>query len=164
MKIVLSDANIFIDLYKVGLLDILIQMPFEVATTDFVYNELYVEQQEALERLQIEILSFEDVAELYDAFGQIEVRSLSIQDFSLFFVAKKNAFALMSNDKKLREYARTHGVKVVGLLYVFDEIFRSKLLDDATLREKLLKLMALNKRLEKLIRNWLRDKFGESIF
>lgn len=38
--LVVSDTNIFIDLWKIDLLDAFFQLPVEIHTTDFVINEL----------------------------------------------------------------------------------------------------------------------------
>ena len=43
--VVVSDTNIFIDLYDVGLLNEFFSMDIQVHTTDFIINELTVEDQ-----------------------------------------------------------------------------------------------------------------------
>ena len=45
MKIVINDANILIDLAKLDLLDIFSRLPFDLYTTDFVYEELNEDQK-----------------------------------------------------------------------------------------------------------------------
>jgi hypothetical protein len=45
MKIVINDANILIDLAKLDLLDVFSKLPFDLYTTDFVYEELNEEQK-----------------------------------------------------------------------------------------------------------------------
>lgn len=156
--IVLSDANIFIDLYDIGLLEYFVEVDFEVATTDLVYSELYQNQKDAIGKLNIKILSFENnLDELMESFSTRSTLSLSIQDFSLYFVAKKYGYYLMSNDKKLRNYAKSHNVDVVGVFYIFDKLREYKVIGDSELYAKLLALKEHNNRLEKLVDQWIGD-------
>lgn len=43
--IVITDTNIFIDLYKLNLLDTFFRLPIEIHTTDFVIHELTSKDQ-----------------------------------------------------------------------------------------------------------------------
>lgn len=45
MDIVVSDTNIFIDLYLIGLLNEFFALPFHIHTVDFVINEITEEKQ-----------------------------------------------------------------------------------------------------------------------
>ena len=158
--IVISDANIFIDLYNLDMLHSLMNMDFQVATTDLVYRELLPDQQEVISKLDIIIIDFEDnLGELYEAYADCSTISLSIEDYSLFFVAKANDYILMSNDKRLRNYAKSKQVEVVGILYIFDTLKRSQELSNKELLKQLEKLKVSNKRLEKLITQWVKDHF-----
>jgi hypothetical protein len=47
MDIVINDANIFFDLYNVGLLDEFFQLPFEFHTVELVIYEIKQEEQRA---------------------------------------------------------------------------------------------------------------------
>jgi rRNA-processing protein FCF1 len=53
--LLISDANIFIDLDKIDLLEICTQLNYKIITTDFVYNELYSKQKETLDKKNIEM-------------------------------------------------------------------------------------------------------------
>jgi len=112
MTIVLSDANIFIDLYKIGWLEFLTELKFDVATTDLVFEELYEEQKEVLEMLGVRIIGFDDVQSLYEGYRNLNSHALSIQDYSLVFVARKNGYTLLTKDRKLRSFAKKEGLDV----------------------------------------------------
>ena len=66
--VVVSDTNIFIDLFKLGLLNAFFNLPWEIHTTDFVINELEDPDQKASaetyinqNRLIVGTLSAEDL-------------------------------------------------------------------------------------------------------
>jgi len=40
MEIVISDTNIFIDLWNIGLLELFCELPLSIHTTDFIIGEL----------------------------------------------------------------------------------------------------------------------------
>ncbi len=63
----------------------------------------------------------------------------------------------MSNDKKLRNYAKIHNVDVVGIFYIFDKLREHKVINDSELYAKLLALKEHNNRLEKLVDQWIGD-------
>lgn len=52
VKIAVTDANIFIDLYNLGLTQSFFSLEFEIHTTSAVLFELYAEQQEILQAYQ----------------------------------------------------------------------------------------------------------------
>lgn len=52
LKTAVTDANIFIDLYDLGLINIFFNLDLEIHTTTSVLNELYHEQQQILEAYQ----------------------------------------------------------------------------------------------------------------
>jgi len=53
--LLVSDANIFIDLEKIGLLIEFAKLNIEISTSDFVFNELNEKQQIIVKSLNIEI-------------------------------------------------------------------------------------------------------------
>ena len=158
--IVISDANIFIDLYNIDMLHYLEEMDFDIATTDLVFEEMWAEQRSIISSLKIKIINFEDnLGILYEAYAECTTISLSIQDYSLFFIAHENNYILMSNDKRLRNYAKANHVKVIGIFYIFDKLKEYEKMDDKEMLIKLEELKASNVRLEKLIDQWIKDNF-----
>jgi hypothetical protein len=74
-------------------------------------------------------------------------------------LAKKIDGILLSGDKKLRKYCERNDILVKGILWIYDEVYSKKLLDVNSLKERLIKLSAINKRLpideiEERIRIW----------
>ena len=125
-EIIVSDANIFIDLYKIGLLDMFFKLPFKVHTTDFILHELrdmFLEKkvQEYIDRekLIIKCFSANEISSLMSFHPETQNR-LSIQDRSIWFYAKGHRYVLLTGDNaKTAEFlASKVGIKKVfsGLL------------------------------------------------
>ena len=145
--LLVSDANIFIDLEKIGLLNFFSQLDIKISTSDFVFNELNTKQQEIVKMLDIQIYEL-DPNELitfyneYNALGQVKISS---QDYSIFYFAKKYDAYLLSNDKALRNFSKKHNVTIKGLFYILDLIIDTGKLAKKDL-QKSIKLLYNNKR------------------
>ena len=98
-KIVVNDTNIFIDLYKIGLMEEMFSLPWEIHTTRLVLVEIIREgQQESVNlyvndgRLHIPELSYEEAIStlhptLIIRYGTRMPREHS--DISLYFVNER---------------------------------------------------------------------------
>ncbi len=126
MTIVLTDANILIDLIKLDLLQYFFRLPFEFVTTELVLDELYDEQRQSCQAhiqsnrfriLEIEVSQSIEIAQL-----SAQQRSLSIQDCSAYYFAEKIAAILLTSDNQLRRFARRGEVDVHGHLWIFDKL------------------------------------------
>ena len=163
MTIVISDTNIFIDLITIDLLNDFLELPFEVHTTDFVVSELNDQQvnviKEKIEgnKIKVNTADEKELEEIMDL--QRSKSSLSIQDFSVFFFARKNNATILTGDKAFRNFAEEKEMDVKGILWIFDEIEKAILKDRIILAEKLENLFSINTRLpkdecEKRIKIW----------
>lgn len=154
MMVVINDANILIDLAKIGLIDAFSRFSFELYTTDFVYEELNVEQRELFSSLiKNEILHIIETVEITD-FQEIDrllnsSHGLSFEDCSVWYYSSKMSGILLSGDAKLRKHARKSGVEVRGIIYVFDELLKQNLISFSIAIKKLEQLSLLNTRLPK---------------
>ena len=156
--LLVSDANIFIDLERIGLLIEFSKLDIEISTSDFVFNELSEKQQMIVKSLNIEIYTFE-VDELivffteYQALGQVKISS---QDYSIYYFAKKYEASLLSNDKALRKFSNNKNVDVKGIFYILDLIIEQSELSKNDLKKSITLLLdnswlpkdEINKRLE----------------
>lgn len=155
MKIIVNDTNIFIDLHSIGLLEDMCNLPYEIHTVDFVAAEIVEETQRlAFEQLvstgKIRVNSFsadevmEIVAEHSDVSG-----NLSIPDCSVCYYARKHQVPMLTGDRRLRKYAETQDIEVHGILFLFDEMVKFKVVTPDIAATKLEELMQLNARLPK---------------
>jgi len=147
--LLISDANIFIDLDKTDLLRYFDRLGFAVATSDFVYNELNAEQKSILDGLDIEIYEMdgEELSSFYTEFFDLNLKKISSQDYSIFYYAKKCDGEVLSNDLRLRKFAQRKSIIVKGLFYILDEMVSQNRVTASLMVEKLIMLKEINKRL-----------------
>jgi hypothetical protein len=99
-RIAIHDANILIDLVKTGLFDYCMKLEYRFITTDFVFDELYEEQQKQVAPYITEgrfvIISISDLALLEITRLNQEDNRLSPQDCSaLHFAIENNTSCLL---------------------------------------------------------------------
>lgn len=159
MKLHINDANILMDIVKLDLTDIFLTLGFELYTTDFVFAEMELEQQEQLlsDKLIKIGASQEDMIAIFELYEQ-QV-GLSYEDCSTWYFAKQMDGILVTGDGKLRKKASASGIEVRGIIYIIEQIKKQKLLSTEDCIEKLRLLAELNDRLpmneiENRIRIW----------
>lgn len=159
MKFAITDANIFIDLFYLDLIDDFFNLEIELYTSIEVIAELEDEQQEILiTRSNLTILNTEDTNYLEELEEELSNR-LSPADISVFYHARELNIGILTGDNLLRKISKEHGFDVHGILWVLNEITRSSFIscDDAI--KKLQELMNYNRRLpekecERMIKRW----------
>ncbi len=157
-KLVVSDANIFIDLIAMGFIGDFFQLSFDIMTVDFIMRELkksgqkeIVQAYEARKKLTIQTFTVDEIDEI-NALWESAGYKMSIQDCSVWLCAKKKKAAILTGDKALTTRARGDGIEVHGLLYVLDQLVEQNIIPPALASEKLSELTNYNKRLpEKLV-------------
>ncbi len=147
VKIAVTDANIFIDLYEIGLTKSFFNFELEIHTTSAVLYELYSEQQEILQayqsvgRLFIHNLHEQDFVEIY---FENYPKSLSEADKSVLHVANKINACVLSSDKTLRNYAKNKEIEYHGMFWIFDKFVETGILSPRDAISKLNQLIASN--------------------
>ena len=165
MEIIVNDTNIFIDLYSIGLLDIMCELPYEVRTVDFVMNEIKdPAQSEAVSalvvkgKIKIESFDSEELSEIIEEYATVS-GNLSVPDCSVCYYARKHSATLLMGDKQLRRYAEANDVTVRGVLFIFDKLVANAIITEKEAAFKLRELIGINVRLpkceiEKRITRW----------
>lgn len=155
-KIVVSDTNIFIDLISVNLLDGFFGLPWEIHTTDMVIDELIrSEQHEAIKcfrqngYLKVKSFNGEELLQIVKMKTERPTSNASIQDCSVWKLAKDLDCALLTGDNKLRKVVQKDNIEVHGILYLFDKMLEYKIMDNETAINKLQTLFSINSRLPK---------------
>jgi rRNA-processing protein FCF1 len=144
-----SDANIFIDLYKTDLLICFDRLGFTIATSDFVYNELNTAQKRVIDGLNVTVYEMDgaELAGFHMEFTELDLKQISYQDYSIFYYAKKYDGDVLSNDKRLRKFATRKSIPVKGLFYILDAMVSQGCISANLMVEKLILLKEINKRL-----------------
>jgi len=126
MAILVSDANIFIDMDVGNLLRPMFRLEETFATPDVLYREELEEHHAELPGLGLRI---ERLSEL----GVAEVERLSvtyvgpsINDFFALALAKERNWPLLSGDGRLRKVAVAEKVKIRGSLWLIERMVKTK--------------------------------------
>ncbi len=167
MRIVVTDACIFIDVIDLQLTAKFFSLELEIHTTVDVFNELYTYQQQILqayqqsEKLIIHILSKEEQQEIL---AEDFPASLSREDCSVIYMASKLNAIVLSSDKPVRNYAKKKAIDYHGMIWVFDQLVEQGLLNKPDAITKLQKLVLSNmiykgnadmiKEMERRVKGW----------
>jgi len=159
--LLISDANIFIALERIGLLIEFSKLDIEISTSDFVFNKLNEKQKLLVKSLNIDIytLNSDELVSFfmeYQSLGQVKISS---QDYSIYYFAKKYKSYVLSNDNALRKFSNRNNVDVKGVFYILDLIIEQSQLNKKDLKISISLLLnnswlpkdEINKRLERLI-------------
>ncbi len=147
MKIVVSDANIFIDLAEIGAFEYFTRLPFDIRTTDLVINELKKPgQREKISQCsKITITTF-DVRELL-TISQIPDTGISLTDKSVLYLARKHKAILLTGDSRLRNVAENYKLEVHGSIFILDQLKKSGIISKTEYKALLRLLKKTNPRL-----------------
>lgn len=145
MRIIVSDSSCLIDLRKASLLAIFLRLPYEILIPDTLFED--------------ELLSFSDGEKktlvdhglkVIDLPGERVSRAreviraqpkLSIHDGFAFSLAEVHpGCVLLTGDSQLRTLAETSNIEVHGILWVFDEINKNRLMTRQALHQALSRL------------------------
>ncbi len=147
MKIAVTDACIFIDLYDLGLVASFFSLELEIHTTSAVFFELYDEQQQVLkayqsvDRLIVHNLREEDFLQIH---SEPYPKSLSETDKSVLHVANKINACVLSSDKTVRNCAKNKDIEYHGMIWIFDKLVEASILTKKEAAAKLKQLIATN--------------------
>ena len=157
MQVVVNDTNIFIDLYSIGLIDDLFKLPFSVHTVDLVLNEIVNERHKKVLMdfvdsglLNMGTFSADELG-LIIALKEEAGGNVSFVDCAVWYYAKSNNYILLTGDRQLRNRAISHNVTVKGVLYIFDELVRCKIITPRYAADKLNELRIINQRLPRAL-------------
>ncbi|MRS20404.1 DUF3368 domain-containing protein [Enterobacteriaceae bacterium RIT692] len=122
MIILISDANIIIDMEEGGLLEQLFQLPYQFVVPDLLYfDELEMHHSNLLDKGLV-LRELTSTSMLY-AMNLIErVRGPSRNDCFALALAKQELCPLLTGDRALSKVARTEDVEVRGTLWAVEEM------------------------------------------
>jgi hypothetical protein len=147
IKIVVTDACIFIDLYDLGLTNSFFILDLEIHTSSAVLFELYPEQQQILrayqsvDRLTVHNLQEQDFMDIYLAEYP---KALSETDKSVLHIANKINACVLSSDKTLRNWSKNNGIECHGMIWILDTLVEKTVLTKKEANNKLKQLVATN--------------------
>lgn len=150
MKIAITDANIFIDLIKLGWLGYLFCIDIEIYTTREVINELIDSQLARLnvfiQSTQLNIYSFSS-SELEQIMEMAAPASLTMQDRSAVFLAKNIDAGVLSGENPLKKFCVKQSLEVKGIIWLFNQFLQFQLINCKDAIQKMNELLSFNNRL-----------------
>ncbi|RZJ80710.1 MAG: hypothetical protein EOO20_25745 [Chryseobacterium sp.] len=167
-RIAIQDANILIDLIKIGMFGHCLALDMQFVTTDIILEELYKEQKELViahvqsGKFLIVTTSGEELVALLKLAAKN--RKMSEQDFSALQFAKNNSAILLSGDNEVRKEAIKMKIEIHGILWILDQLFKSKVTTIKDSIDKLTLLRKINKRLPQKACEDLKNKWQEQIY
>jgi hypothetical protein len=125
MKLAVTDACIFIDLYELDLILPFFSLDIEIHTSLDVFNELYAEQQDVLlvfianQQLTTHSISSDERTKILSTPYS---RALSETDKTVLFLAEKHDAMVLSSDQVVRNHAKNKSIDYHGMLWIFDKL------------------------------------------
>lgn len=159
MRILINDANILIDLIRLACVDAFFKLDAEVVTTDFVLEELEIEQQLIFQNSNFRVLTSDSLAISEISRMKEQHPGLSFEDCSVWHHARLSGGVLVTGDGLLRKNARVEGIEVRGIIFLITELKTQNILGIQDCIRLLDQLKQINPRLpiqeiENLIYNW----------
>lgn len=144
MKIAVKDANVFIDLESMGLLDLWFQLGITTLTSSFVVMELEDGGHEnalacirAGQAMEAEISGEEMAGPFADFQDTHGGTGLSETDLSVIYLAIREDAMVLSGDRLLRTTAEARHLEVHGTLWIMDRLVDDGVLKSAVAADRL---------------------------
>lgn len=124
MKLIVSDANIFIDMESGGLLDEMFRLSCEIAVPDVLYMEELKDHHPELPGLGLRILTLRE-----EAVGEVEIlvqryRKPGRNDLFALALALQEDCELLTGDRDLKAAAEAENVSVHGTLWLLEQVHK----------------------------------------
>ena len=147
MKIAITDACIFIDLYDLQLTAQFFSLNLEIHTSVDVLNELYTNQQQMLAAFQsVGKLTAHNIkeADKKEIQAKSYSKALSDSDKTVLYLASKLNALVLSSDKLVRNNAKNNSIDYHGMIWIFDQLVENKLISKHEAYTKLKQLITTN--------------------
>jgi len=147
MRIAITDACIFIDLYDLQLTAPFFSLDLEIHTSVDVLNELYENQQQMLFAFQsVGKLTAHNITEeeKIEILSTSYPRALSESDKTVLYLASKLNAMVLSSDRAVRNTAKKSVIPYHGMIWIFDQLVNTRLLPKKEASIKLKRLITTN--------------------
>jgi len=160
-KLLISDANIIIDIIAGELVEAMFSLHYEFATPDILYVEELKEQHSEIidAGLNLYELSPKSINATYAYLELSNGSNVSANDCMALVLAQQEQCDLLTGDSRLRQLAITQGVNVRGTLWLVESMLIDGLISADNARSAYQKMISDGSRLPvKEIKKQL-DKF-----
>ena len=147
MQLLVSDANILIDLEEGDLLVTFFQLPYEFSVPDILFYEELEEQHSHLLDMGLTVRELSPDTMKYTLELTMKAKGPSRNDCFAISLAKQESCDLLSGDKALRKLAEKESVNTRGTIWVVEQMIEAKLLSIEEAKDAYSKMKAANRRL-----------------
>ena len=161
-KLLISDANIIIDIVAGELVEAMFALEYEFGVPDVLYADELEAQHSTM--LDVGLRQFELAPELVNSaialYEKAVVTKVSANDCMALALAQAEECPLLTGDAKLKQLATSEGVTVFGTLWLVENMLNSGLLTAAEAEEAYQKVLEDGSRLPIREINKQLKKFG----
>lgn len=152
MTLLIHDANVLIDLIEIDLLNLALELPFNMATTDLVRQEIEDPvQAHALDSCinngKIRMITSTTHQMSAIAASMRGFSSLSLADCSVLYHAAGMQGIVITGDGQLRKEAATHHIEVHGTPWILSQLVANEGISPSCAIAKMETLLEINPRL-----------------
>ncbi|WP_281687308.1 PIN domain-containing protein [Pseudomonas citronellolis] len=147
MRLLISDANILIDLEEGQLLEELFHLPYQFSVPDILFAEELEAQHAHLLDRGLRLSELNSASMVYAMALTARVSGPSRNDCFALALARQERCPLLSGDQALRSAAEVENVEVKGTLWVMEELIRHQIISVAVARASYERMRANARRL-----------------
>lgn len=147
LKLLISDANIIIDMEIGGLIKQMFRLDYEFAVPDVLYEEELKENHSNLPKLGLKRRELQAAAVEYTVALGAKYPKPGRIDLMALALARQEQCPLLTGDQALREAGKAEGLDVVGTIWLVGEMLRAKIIAKEVARDAYDKMKASDRRL-----------------
>lgn len=147
MELLISDANILIDMAEGRLLALMFGLPYQFRTPDILFEEELREQHADLLELGLGLLELSSDSMRSVTLLAARYRRASRNDCLALALAQQEKCPLLTGDKRLREAAQAEKVEVKGTLWLVEMLVHHEFLSVTQAKRALKSMQTSGRRL-----------------
>ncbi len=134
MRLLISDANILIDIEHGNLTSAVFCLPYEITVPDVLFELELKEKHSHLLTIGLKVKSLTSVFVKKIEDLRTRYPQPSIMDHMALALAQQENCPLLTGDKALRTAAKIEGVEVHGTIWIVEQLLTRKLIEHQTAR------------------------------
>lgn len=146
-QLLISDANILIDMEEGGLLEQMFTLPYQFAAPDILFVEELEEDHAHLPGLGLELLEISPTSMMYAMQLTNTYTAASRNDCFALALAKQEQCPLLSGDRALRVAAEKEAAIVKGTIWLVCQLIVHQTINTEQARQAFSKMQANGRRL-----------------
>lgn len=159
LLLLISDANILIDIEDGNLTSVIFRLPYEIAVPDILFELELKERHSYLLEAGLTVKGLTAASVRKTEFLSFKYSRPSLMDHSALALAVQEKCPLLTGDRNLRTAAKTEGVEVHGTVWIIEELLNHKLIEPGQAENSFNCMKAKGSRLpwgdvEKLLNKW----------